>query len=144
MSDGVSYCQSVTLPGTEADLGSPLPVLYGQAAAVVAQLAVSGSPASLTAYLVLQGAFSLDGPWFDLAWIVSTSTSTPQTFYLSTVASAAAAFQQSRAAGTPPGSNGSVACSLPGLVRLVGQAAVSGGSSPKILTTARLKILGLR
>jgi hypothetical protein len=43
-----------------------------------------------------------------------------------------------------PSGNGFNGCTLPGLLRLTGQAALSGGSAPAVKATARLKLLGLR
>lgn len=136
--DGVTYANSVPLTANEADLFGgvgaqaldPVPTIWGQTVLAIVQLKVSGSIATDSAYVVMQ-TDNGDGVWIDVAWIVSTLTVGAQTFVLcgGNLGSANNAFQQSRAAGTAPGSNGSNAMPLGGRIRFVGKATTTGGSS---------------
>jgi hypothetical protein len=136
--DGIDYSVSVPLTSNEADLFGgvgaqgvdPVPVLWGQVILAIVQLKISGSIATDSCYIVMQTDFG-DGIWIDVAWIVSTLTTGTQTFVLCGGNNGAAnnAFQQTRAAGTAPGSNGSNAMPLGGRIRFVGKATTTGGSS---------------
>lgn len=154
--DGVLYANAVPLVSTEADLFGgagaqyvdPVPALWGQTVVAVVQLTISGSIATDAAYVVMQTDMG-DGVWIDVAWIVSTLTVGTQTFVLcgGNLGAANNAFQQTRAAGSSPGSNGSNAMPLGGRIRFVGKATTTGGSSsaapgvaPGVQATIRYKI----
>ena len=157
--DGLLYASGVPLTTTEADLyngvgGDPEAVRYNDAFMAVIQLTLVGSFTSNNTYIVAQTDMG-DGVWIDVAWIVLTST-TPgtTTFVLSGGVAGADAFQQTRAAGMAPASNGSNQIAMGGRLRFVGKASLTSSSSssssssgtviPGITATIRVKQLGLR
>jgi hypothetical protein len=148
--DGVPYALNFPLTGTEGDIfnqggSDPRPVIYNQATIVVVNMTIAGGPASNSSYVILQT--SLDGgtTWVDLAWCLLTATANGlNEFALSAGSSGSNSFQQTRAAGTAPASNGSQQTPLGGLLRLVGQATLSGGTAPSVTVSANMKMLGLR
>jgi len=151
--DGLPYATSKALTGTEADLYNqtippgvdPAPVLYDQAILVVATMVIAGGPATNSSYLVLQTSVDGGTTWIDVAWCLLTSTSNGSNIFgLSAGSSGSNSFQQSRASGTAPSSNGSQQTPLGGIMRLVGKTTLSGGSSPSVTVTANFKLLGLR
>src|SRR5437016_3757201 len=126
--DGLLYASSVSLSGTEVDLynqtnADPPPLIYNAAIVASVEMALSGSPASNTAYVVLQTDMG-DGMWYDAAWGISTITTGNANFLLSAGVGGANSLQQTRAAGTAPSSNGSNQFPLGGRIRFVGKAAL--------------------
>ena len=151
--DGITCCLNVPLPALEGALGSIIPTPYHQGIVATVTLAAQGVLGSNASYVVVQG--SNDGTnWVDLAWCVWAGTSGSATFLLAAGAFTANAFQQTRAVGTAPASNGSNQCQLPGQLRFVGKATVGAGSSssssgapavtPAVLATITYRQIGLR
>jgi hypothetical protein len=142
-SDGIPYCTSVPITGTEADLGdnaktpSPIATEFGQAIVAVVQLTVNGIIVGSNAYVVMQQDMG-DGVWADLAWAVWTGGQGTATFILCGGGLGAMnnAFQQTRQSGQFPSSSSSNAMPLGGRVRFVGKATAVGGSSSVSGTTA--------
>jgi hypothetical protein len=120
-----------------------VPTPFHQAVVAIVQLSVAGGPASNSTYIVMQGDLG-DGVYVDLAWAVWTGTSGAATFLLAAGVAGAAGFQQTRAAGTAPASSGSNQCPVPGRIRFVGRAVLTGGSSPAVTATIKYRELGLR
>lgn len=137
-SDGLTYCTTVPLTATEADLGDglltprPVAVEYGQVIVAVVQLSVNGLIVGNNTYVVMQTDLG-DGVWVDAAWVVWTGTQGSATFVLCGGGLGAQnnAFQQSRGVGQPPvvQANGSNVVPLGGRVRFVGKTTMVGGSS---------------
>jgi hypothetical protein len=132
----------------------PAPVLYTEAVLASVVLTAVGSLTSNTTYVVLQTDLG-DGVWIDVAWCVWTGLSGSVTFVLSGGVAGANSFQQSRASGTAPGSNGSNQIPLGGRIRFVGKSTINSSSSspspspgpaplPGVAVTIRFKLLGLR
>lgn len=156
--DGTLYSIAVPLTTTEADLyngvgGDPASVRYNAAFMAIVQLTIVGSFSANSTYIVAQTDMG-DGVWIDVAWLVWTAT-TPQTaiFALSGGVAGANSFQQTRAAGTAPASNGANQIPLGGRLRFVGKASLtssgsssssSGGAIPGVTATITVKQLGLR
>jgi hypothetical protein len=148
--DGVAYCTSAPVPTAEADLGSPLPVLYGQAFSAIVELTANGATAPT--WVVAQVDFG-DGVFVDAAWCQSSLVTGTATFVLSLFAQGPGAFQQTRAAGTPPGTGTNPLASLGGRIRFVGRTGAGASpspspspspSAPPMLATIRVRFLGLR
>lgn len=149
--DGVPYSSAFVVPATNADNdlfngqgADPAIVGATEACLAVVALTIAGGPATNSTYVVLQTDMG-DGTWVDCAWCVTTSTSNGTlTFCLSAGVAGANAFQQSRAAGTAPGSSGSNQVPLGARIRFVGKAALTGGAAPSVTATIKYKLLGLR
>jgi hypothetical protein len=137
-SDGITYGTAVPLTAQEADLGDglktpgPVAVEYGQVMVAVVVLTINGYVVANTSYVVMQTDMG-DGVWVDAAWCVWLGHQGSATFILCGGGLGAQnnAFQQTRAAGSPPTpqTNGSNAVPLAGRVRFVGASVFSGGSS---------------
>jgi len=154
--DGIIYSNLVPLTNQEVDLSTqatpygfdPLPVKFGQAFHAGVLLTTQGSVPAETCYIVAQtGNDNVN--WIDLAWIVSTITTGSQYFVLTGGGFGNNALQQTRAVNTAPGSSGSNAIPLGGLLRFVGRTTLGSSSSPSgtiaaVLATITCKILGLR
>lgn len=163
--DGVPYAAAYQMSSIEGSLnnqqvGSLLAdavgVPYEQAVVASVVLTVIGTISANATYVVLQTDLG-DGVWIDVAWILWAGLSGSATFLLCGGVAGANAFQQSRAAGTSPGSNGSNQMPLGGRIRFVGKSVVTGTSpspspSPSpgppavagVQATISYKLLGLR
>jgi hypothetical protein len=150
--DGVPYSTASALTGTEADLFNqsasfqdPPSCPAGVACMAIVQLTVSGSPGSNSSYVVMQTNLGAGAPWIDAAWCVSTNTAnTTETFCLVVIPGSSNSFQQSRAVGTAPGSNGSNQMPMGGKIRFVGKTTLSGGSTPAVKATIVYELVGVR
>jgi len=141
-SDGALYCSGVPLPPSEADLANTLSVPYGQALLAQVVLQAQGSIGSQNGYVVLQQ--SLDRTnWFDLAWLITSMITGTQVWMLSTNNANNNALQQTRTAGSAPGSTGSTSMMTGGILRFVGKTSLPTGPNA-ILATIYAKTLGLR
>lgn len=154
--DGVTYCTSVPLTTSEADLGDglltpqPIATTFGAAIVAVVQLTVNGNITGNSTYVVMQIDLG-DGVWIDLNWCVWTATTGSATFVFSNGVAGADTFQQSRNAGAVPNpqANGSNQMGLGGRIRFVGRTAMTGGSSSapgvttRVSATIKFKLLGL-
>jgi hypothetical protein len=126
------------------DLGTPLPIAYGEAVLATIKEVIAGSPASNSSFIVMQTDMG-DGFWVDLAWLLDTTTSNATLNYLLSAGVAGAnAVKQTRAAAAAPGSTGSNQVALGSRIRFVGNSTLSGGSSPSVTVSINVKILGLR
>jgi hypothetical protein len=150
--DGIPYATGKVLPSTEADLANvtaldeptPVPLTYHAALLVLVKLVIAGGPASNTTYVVLQTDTG-DGNWLDLAWCVTTSVSNGTLlFFFSAGVAGANAVAQTRANGSAPVSTGSNQAVLGARFRVIGQATLSGGTSPSVTATVRFKLVPLR
>jgi hypothetical protein len=137
-SDGVTYCSAVTLPGTEADLGTPFAVSFGQALVATVNFVASGTISTNQSYVICQ--MMLDNmAWVDLVWASwSGLTAANDSFLLSAGSTGASAFQQSRQANTAPAGSEWNQCPLGGRLRFVGKAVVTGGGSALCSITYKL------
>jgi hypothetical protein len=140
-SDGVAYCSAVTLPGTEADLGTPFAVSFGQALIATVNFVASGTVTTNQSYVICQ--MMLDGQaWIDLVWTGWAGlTGANDSFLLSAGSSGASAFQQSRQANTAPAGSEWNQCPLAGRLRFVGKVVITGGGS--VLCSVTYKLLAL-
>lgn len=149
--DGLPYATGAVMTTSEASLFNqtppglldPVPLPYEAAVAAVVEMTVTGTPDATSAYVVAQTDLG-DGVWLDVAWCLCTATSGTVTFLLSAGVAGAGVFQQTRAAGTAPGSSGANQCVLGGRIRFVGKATFTNGTSPKVTVTIRYRLLGLR
>lgn len=125
--DGLPYCTTVALTGTEVDLGTPVPVLWGEAVIATVKLSITNYVSGTSTYIITQTDLG-DGNWVDLAWVVwAGASNTSEVFLLSAggVGAMNNAVDQSRAVGTAPASTGSIVCPLGGRIRFVGKTALS-------------------
>jgi len=156
--DGVTYASSKVMPALEGDLWNgaqtstdPVSVVYHEAAVASVNFTATGGPSTNSTYVVMQTCLA-DGTWFDVAWCLWTGTQGSASFLLSGGVAGANAFQQSRASGTAPSSNGSNQCTLGGQIRFVGKSTLGASSSSssssgpplQVTVTICLKLLGLR
>lgn len=154
--DGIYYAKGAVMPGAEADLFSggagydPAPLPYEAAVVASVELSIAGTFTANTTYVVLQTDLG-DGVWFDLAWCVWSALTGSANFLLSAGATGANAFQQTRAVGTAPASNGSNQCPLGGRIRFVGKSSLTQSSSssgspgnPGVTVTIKYKLTPLR
>jgi hypothetical protein len=133
------------LTATEVDLGTAVPVNANEALLAIVKLVIAGSPASNSAYIVLQTSLDNGTTWVDVAWIVTTSTTDGTlVFILSAGVAGASGSAFTRATGTAPGSNSAIQIPLGGLIRFTGKAALTGGTLPTVKATINYKQLGLR
>lgn len=143
--DGLYYAQGVALGGSEADLGVPAAVLYGEAVLAVVTLAVVGVPG--TSYVVMQTDLG-DGTWVDVAWCQSSAGPGTFVFALSAgVLGTCSAVAMTRASGTAPGGTGANQVVLGGRLRFVGKVSSGSSSSPgpaSSTVTVKYKLQGLR
>ena len=135
--DGIAYCTSAPVTTTEADLGTPISLIYHQALVASVALALGGTTSPT--YIVLQTDLG-DGNWIDVAWLTTTDTTGTDLFLLSAGVAGANAAAQTRAAGTGPSSNGSNQVPLGARFRFVGKT----GANSKATVTITYKLLGLR
>ncbi len=156
--DGIVYSATVPLTSSEADLfngaeDDPVQVLYGEAVLAIVKFIATGEMGANSSYVVMQTDLAGNGIWVDVAWCLWTGLAGQATFVLSGGVAGANAFQQSRAPGTAPGSNGSNQIPLGGRVRFVGKAIIGSGSSVSSSTSLSIgrvtasifyKLLGLR
>jgi hypothetical protein len=141
---GTPYATNVPLTGAEVDLGVPFSTNFSTCISAIAELTISGSPASQTTYIVMQTDFG-DSVWLDMAWITITTTPNGQyNFYLSAGFSGNNAWQQLRVNGSAPNANGSNVGPLGARVRFVGRTQLSGGNNPQVVATVRYQLQPLR
>ncbi len=155
---GISYALNKVMPATEGDLFNisapavtPFDVVYNQAVLASVTLTVTGGPDTNTSYVVMQQRLA-DGTWFDIAWCRWTGTTGAASFMLSNGVASANVYQQSRAVGTAPASNGSNQTTLGGQIRFVGKTSLGASSSSsaapgiplQVTATITVKLLSLR
>ncbi len=149
--DGVTYCTSVPLTATEADLGDslitprPVAIVYGQAILAIVQFAINGIINLNKSYVVMQTDLG-DGVWIDVAWAFYSQQQAPETHVLfgGGLGGGAGAFRKSRDANSlpTPQADGSNALPLGGRVRFSGGAILASGSSsaPGVSTVVSVTI----
>lgn len=162
--DGTPYAVGTPLTAQEADLFNqtardnldPVAVDYNESISAVVQLTAQGALTTNSSYVVMQTDLNGDGVWIDMAWCVWTGISGTAVFYLSGGVAGANSFQQSRAAGSAPASNGSNQCQMGGRIRFVGKATTGQSSSssssssgtpavvPGVVCTIKYKQKGVR
>ena len=159
LTDGKSYSVNVPLTSNEAVLSTssspwypdPVPLSFQQALVATVLLSAPTPLASNASYVVLQTDMG-DGVWVDVAWAIWTGTSGNAVFLFSVMGNPALtlAVQQTRAAGTAPGSTGQNNIALGARFRFVGKATINAGSSSSpsagfsgVQATIKFKLLGL-
>ena len=147
--DGQFYVNAVTMPVANADTDllatpSPVDVRYGHNIGAEVTFTASGSPASNSTFVVMQGRFGVSANWFDMSWCAWTGTTGSASFCLTNGEGGSNAFQQTRVAGAAPASNSSNQMPLPGEIRFVGRSTLSGGTNPAVTVTVIYKLGGLR
>lgn len=154
--DGTVYANQMVMPGAEGVLyngvaGSPLSVTAEDCLVASVTLTIPVTLASNVSYVVLQGDLGND-VWFDIAGIRTTAVAAGSSnFLIAAGAPVANAFEQTRASNTAPAGHFQNQCPLPGRVRFVGKATITGGAGSsssgagiRVLCTIRVKLQGLR